>query len=363
MNNKIHDISTSSFTPLNVYEYLKRYGVRRIYEDEVFDLCLWLVSYINYKMMYFKETSVPIPTSFLIKFCGSRYDKLVIDILLEHGILKRTVEANKSLHLCNEYILTDNFLPIGKNYIRARGYRSQTFFRRLNRNLRKKEVENKLNKNLEKDMLYKILKNNITFDCESALYYIESRYGLDSYDYSIRRNFITYIQENNILAKYGNNCNRFYSTYTQMPSDLRPFIIIDGIITDKVYFDISNCHFQLLVHDILRKNISFSDNKDSQLFFNMIIDSENDFYSEMVKLFDVDISRDTMKTIFSIILYSNCQYSPDTKVHNKISVELIKDINKKFQKLFPTIATFLKNSTKKTGTKKAQEMRSDFALL
>ena len=223
-------------------------------------------------------------------------------------------------------------------------------------------MKNKLNKKLEGNFLFKMLSNRTSFNDVGASEYIGKTYLENSPEYKLRFELINYFKEGFVWGHYAKHCNRFYSTFTQLPSDLRRFIVIDNNDTDKVYFDICNSQIQLFAHNILLKNKSLLENKDSETFFNLISDKEKDFYTEMIKILGVDETRDSIKPLFSHLLYNI-----NTRFTGWIKDKNIKDFYNQFKANFPTVWSYIQKikTNKKACSRFAillMNLESDFIL-
>jgi hypothetical protein len=358
---KSHGFRNSSITPKNVFEVLKKNNVHNEYGDEIFDLCLWFITWVYNEMMKWKNKSVPMYSGFLRIIC-SHHDKLVIEILTNAGIIIKTKSANYFTKVCTEYSINDEFTACKTNPLIPRYYRSDTLLRRINRNYHLEMKQNILNRNLENNFLFKMLTEKISFDGECAIEYLNSTYLESSSEYKLRFDFISFLQEKFIWGHYAKNCNRFYSIFTQLPSDLRAFIIIDNQKSNKVYFDICNSQVQLFVHDILMKNKNLLDKKDSTMFFDLISSVEKDFYSEMINILEVNETRETIKPLFSNLLYNI-----NTRFIGLVDDSKIKEFYEKFKLHFPTVWKYLQTikANKKTCSKFAvtlMNIESDFIL-
>ncbi|TAL68557.1 MAG: hypothetical protein EPN82_09770 [Bacteroidetes bacterium] len=356
-----HNFQNSSLTPKNVFEVLEKNNIKQRFGDVIFDLCLWLITWISNESLKWKFESVPISSLFLRKIC-SHNDKQVIKILIDAGIIVKTMEANYFVKESNEYCINKKFTASKTNSLMPRFYRSSTLQRRIARNYRQDLLQNKLNKKLESNFLYKMLTEKTSFNSDASMEYISNTYIESSQEYKIRYETINYLREGFIWGHYARHCNRFYSTFTQLPSDLRPFVVIDKEQTDKVYFDICNSQVQMFIFDILSKNKDLLETKDSARFFELVSNNDKDFYSEMIQIIDVDETRDTIKPLFSHLLYNI-----NSRFIGLVNDSKLKDFYVKFKLHFPTVWQYLqKIKSNKTACSKfsvlLMNLESDFIL-
>lgn len=348
---KTRNFLNSSITPKNVFEVLNENNIKQTYGNEIFDLCLWLVTLISIESNKKKKECIPLFSVFLRSIC-SHHDKTVIKILIDLKIIRRSLEASYIDKKCSEYSINKEFCSSKNNKLIPRFYRSDLVVKRILRNNKNDILKNKLNKELEKNFLYKMAIEKTSFDYDSALEYINFTYIDSSIEYKTRFEILNYINEGFLWAHFARNCNRFYSTFTNLPSDLRKFILIDNIKSDKVYFDICNSQIQLLMHEVLSKNAILFEKKDAVKFFELVKNNDKDFYSEMITILGVNETRDTIKPMFSNLLYNI-----NTRIASKAYDENLREFYLSFKKSFPTIWKFI--YTKKLNKKAC----SDFATI
>ncbi len=356
-----HSYLNSSITPKNVFEVLKANNISQNFGDEIFDLCLWIISWISNESLKWKYDSVPVSCLLLRKIC-SHHDKKVIKVLIDTGILLKTKDANLFTKESNEYSIGEKFKACKTNPIIPRFYRSNLVLKRIVKHYREVMHVNKLNRKLNSNFLYKMLIEKTSFDSDRAMEYTLSTYQESSTEFKLRFEIINYIKEGFIWGHFAKHCNRFYSTFTQLPSDLRPFIVIDNQIKEKVYFDICNSQIQLFQHDILSNNKVLLDKEDSAQFFELVGNQDKDFYTDMIQILEVDETRETIKPLFSHLLYNI-----NSRFIGLVNDGKLKVFYEKFKIHFPTVWQYLQKikKNKKACSKFASILmnkESDFIL-
>jgi hypothetical protein len=116
------------------------------------------------------------------------------------------------------------------------------------------------------------------------------------------------------------------------------------------------------VHDILSNNKELLDKKDSAQFFELVGNQDKDFYTDMIQILEVDETRETIKTLFSQLLYNI-----NTRFIGLVDDSKIKDFYDKFKLHFPTVWQYLQKikKNKKDCSKLASilmNIESDFIL-